>query len=349
MRFGYFDDLRQEYVITTPRTPLPWINYLGTDGFFSLVSNTAGGYSFYRDAKLLRLTRYRYNNVPDGQRGPPLLYQGRRHGLESRLAADPDRAGLLRLPPRTRLYGDRGREERPRRDPGDVRPVGDPCEVIRVNLRTRTGAPKDIDLFSYVEFCLWNADDDSRNFQRNFSTGEVEVEGGAIYHKTEYRERRRHYTVFAANAVPDSFETSRDAFLGAYRSAANPAAVENGKCANSIAHGWSPVGVHHFHLKLQPGETRSLVFVLAFIENPKAEKVQRARRRQQDPRPRPAGKVRTDAQVDAALCALRAYWEELLSRLHHHVPGRKARPHGQYLEPVPVHGHLQHEPQRLLL
>ena len=64
MRFGHFDDANREYVITTPRTPLPWINYLGCNDFFSLISNTCGGYSFYKDAKLLRLTRYRYNDVP---------------------------------------------------------------------------------------------------------------------------------------------------------------------------------------------------------------------------------------------------------------------------------------------
>lgn len=64
MKFGYFDDTNKEYVITSPKTPLPWINYLGSENFFSLISNTCGGYSFYKDAKLLRLTRYRYNNVP---------------------------------------------------------------------------------------------------------------------------------------------------------------------------------------------------------------------------------------------------------------------------------------------
>ena len=64
MKFGHFDDKNREYVITSPRTPYPWINYLGTQGFFSLISNTAGGYSFYKDARLRRITRYRYNNVP---------------------------------------------------------------------------------------------------------------------------------------------------------------------------------------------------------------------------------------------------------------------------------------------
>ena len=69
MKFGYFDDKQKEYVITSPETPLPWINYLGNESFFSLISNTCGGYSFYKDAKLLRLTRYRYNNVPADTNG----------------------------------------------------------------------------------------------------------------------------------------------------------------------------------------------------------------------------------------------------------------------------------------
>ena len=69
MKFGFFDDQNKEYVITTPRTPLPWINYLGSKDFFSLISNTCGGYSFYKDAKLLRLTRYRYNNIPNDEGG----------------------------------------------------------------------------------------------------------------------------------------------------------------------------------------------------------------------------------------------------------------------------------------
>ena len=45
MKFGYFDDANKEYVITSPKTPLPWINYLGSENFFSLISNTCGGRS----------------------------------------------------------------------------------------------------------------------------------------------------------------------------------------------------------------------------------------------------------------------------------------------------------------
>mgnify|MGYP000529686466 CR=1 FL=1 len=103
-------------------------------------------------------------------------------------------------------------------------PRGDACEIDRLTLENKTGAPRTLDVFSYVEFCLWDAMDDSSNFQRNFSTGEVEVVGSAIYHKTEYRERRDHYAVFWANTPVTSFDTSRDAFCGVYGGPAEPEA-----------------------------------------------------------------------------------------------------------------------------
>jgi len=92
MKYGYFNDQDKEYVITAPDTPLPWINYLGSENFFSLVSNTGGGYSFYKDAKLLRLTRYRYNNVPLDSNGHYYYINdnGTIHRLESGMAAIKD-------------------------------------------------------------------------------------------------------------------------------------------------------------------------------------------------------------------------------------------------------------------
>ena len=314
MRYGHFDDARAEYVIETPRTPLPWINYLGSESFFTLVSNTAGGYSFYRDAKLLRLTRYRYNNVPADSEGHRFyikdgdtVWNPGWQPVQTELDSYSCRHGLGYTVIEGVKNGIRAAQEM-------FVPVGDPCEVIRVTVENQSAASREVKLFSYVEFCLYNAVDDANNFQRNFSTGEMEIEGGAIYHKTEYRERRRHYTVFAANAEPDGFDTSRDAFLGAYRAASNPIVVERGQCTNSVAHGWSPVGVHQFNLSLQPGEKRSLIFVLAFIENPKEEKwaapgiINKTRAHAL------LAKYATDAQVDAALETLHSYWRSLLSR-----------------------------------
>ena len=272
MRFGHFDDQNKEYVITTPQTPLPWINYLGSEDFFSLVSNTAGGYSFYRDARLRRLTRYRYNSSPldmDGHhiyiKDGDTVWNPGWQPTKTELDSYTCRHGLGYTILEGRKNGVTAQQEL-------FVPKGDACELDRLTLRNDSGTEKELDVFSYVEFCLWDAVDDSSNFQRNFSTGEVEVEGSAVYHKTEYRERRDHYAVFWANCPISSFDTSRDAFCGVYGGPADPQAVRAGHCSGSIAHGWAPVGALHIHVKLAPGECRSILFGLGYIENPQEEK-----------------------------------------------------------------------------
>ena len=313
MNFGFFDDRNREYVITTPKTPLPWINYLGCNDFFSLISNTCGGYSFYKDAKLLRLTRYRYNNVPADTNGKyfylkdgdtiwnpgwqpsktPLDFYECRHGIGySRFLSSKNGLSASVL---------------------TFVPMNDSCEISQIKLTNESGAEKNITLFSYVEWCLWNADDDMKNFQRNLSTGEVELSGSAIFHKTEYRERRNHYAVYSVNTDIDGFDTDRDAFLGAYRGADCPQAVENGACTNSIANGWSPIASHQVQLTLSPGETKSLVFVLGYIENNTEDKWESYGIINKKPAFEMIGKYQTDADVESAFAQLNNYWKSLLS------------------------------------
>ncbi len=314
MKFGYFDDENREYVITTPKTPLPWINYLGCRDFFTLLSNTCGGYSFYKDAKLLRLTRYRYNDVPMDINGKYFYIKDGdtiwnpgwqpvkteldsyecRHGIGySRFNSEKNgvAASLLTFVP-----------------------MNDACEVTRLVLTNKSSSQKDISLFSYVEWCLWNADDDSRNFQRNFSTGEVEVVDSVIFHKTEYRERRNHYAIYAVNEKIDGFDTIREAFLGAYRGAGEPEAVEKGSCSGSIASGWQPIAAHQLNISLKPGESKSLVFVLGYIENAEDDKWESYGVINKKKAWEMLGRYKTDEDVDKAFAELNDYWKELLSR-----------------------------------
>ncbi len=287
--------------------------HLGSEDFFSLVSNTGGGYSFYRDARLRRLTRYRYNNSPLDMDGHRIYIND--GGTIWNPGWQPAKTELDRYTCRhglgyTILQGEKNGIAAAQEL---FVPRGDACEIDRLTLENKTAAPRTLDVFSYVEFCLWDAMDDSSNFQRNFSTGEVEVVESAIYHKTEYRERRDHYAVFWANAPVTSFDTSRDAFCGVYGGPAAPEAVKAGHCSNSIAHGWAPVGAHHFHLTLAPGERKSIIFGLGYIENPVGEKfsapgiINKARAEAM------MARYATDAQVDAARRALADYWQELLS------------------------------------
>ncbi len=138
-------------------------------------------------------------------------------------------------------------------------PLKTQAEVQKLTLRNQSGTTKKLKLFSFVEWCLWNAATDMENFQRNFSTGEVEVDGSVIYHKTEYRERRNHYAYYSVNQPVDGYDTDRETFFGLYNGFDEPQTVMDGTPRNSVAHGWSPVASHCLENELNPGESKELV------------------------------------------------------------------------------------------
>ena len=312
MQYGHFDDKSREYVITNYETPLPWINYLGSDSFFTLLSNTAGGYAFYKDARLRRITRYRYNNLPLDQDGFHIYIKDKNtiwnpgwQPTKTKLDHYECHHGLGY----TTIIG--------RKNKVEVKQElyvskDDNILLMRVTVDNKDKVKKELDLFSFIEFCLWDAQDDTTNFQRNYSTGEVEVVGSTIYHKTEYRERRNHYAAFHANKKVTSFDTSRDAFMGVYGSPAAPNAVKNGKCSDSIAHGWQPVGAHHFHLELEAGESYDVIFALAYVEVPEKEKFVKPGIINKEPAKKLIGKYDTNKKFDAGLKKLNTFWTELL-------------------------------------
>ncbi len=314
--YGHFDDKAREFVITDPATPWPWINYLGSEEFFSLISGTAGGYSFYRDAKFRRLTRYRYNGVPMDSGGryfyvnddgcvwspgwkpckTPLDFWECRHGMGY-----------------TRITGEKGGL---RVSALFFVPRGYPCEVQKVTLTNRSSSEKRFKLWSFVEWCLWNAETDMENFQRNLSTGEVEVEGSVIYHKTEYRERRNHYAFYGVNTPVDGFDTDRETFMGMYEGFEAPRNVVAGKSSRSIAHGWSPIASHFLEISLEPGESRDLVFVLGYAENPEEEKFIAPGVINKQEAFRMMEAFSDPVKVDAAFEGLRSYWDGLLGNFN---------------------------------
>ena len=331
--FGYFDDKNREYVINDPATPFPWINYLGNEDFFSLISNTAGGYSFYKDAKFRRITRYRYNGVPMDNGGryfyindggtvwnpgwkpcrTPLDSYECRHGMNY-----------------TRITGSKNGIE------ASVLffvPLKTWAEVQKLTLKNTTSEKKCVKLFSLTEWCLWNAATDMENFQRNWSTGEVEIEGATIYHKTEYKERRNHYAYYTVtNAEIQGYDTDRESFIGLYNEFADPQRVVEGRSSQSVAHGWSPIASHYIEVELQPGESREYIFLLGYVENAEDEKFS-----PEDIMRKKAGEIissqdsdvtlvnkkkaheviarfSTVEAVDAAFEELRQMWDELLDK-----------------------------------
>lgn len=322
-KYGHFDDAHREYVITDPKTPWPWINYLGNEDFFSLISNTAGGYSFYMDAKFRRITRYRYNNVPMDNDGryfyikdgdtvwnpgwkpcrTPLDFYETRHGMSyTRITGrknDVEASVLFFVPLHT--WG----------------------EVQKMTLKNLGNEVKKLKVWSFQEWCLWNGATDMENFQRNFSTGEVEVEGSVIYHKTEYRERRNHYSFYSVNTPIQGYDTDRETFVGLYSEKSMPDVVAEGTPRNSWAHGWSPIASHYIEVELQPGEHKDLIFLLGYVEEKQEQKwiAPDGSFSDKDGLDMVINKTQaknmiaafdTTEKVDKAFAELQAYWDNLL-------------------------------------
>ncbi|MCL2317171.1 MAG: glycosyl transferase, partial [Actinomycetia bacterium] len=317
MRFGHYDDDACEYVITTPDTPLPWINYLGSQDFFSLISHRGGGYSFYRDARLRRLTRFRYASVPADNDGRYLFLND--GGDVWTPTSAPVRAALDAFECRhglgySTITGERGGV---RAQTTYFVPLDATCEVQHVRLTNTSGIHKHLTAFSYVEWCLWDALDDMLNLQRNLSLAELEVEDSTIYHRTEYRERRNHYAFYGVNAPVAGFDTDRDAFIGGpWGSLASAAVPRAGRPGNSLASGWYPIASHCLDVPLAPGETREFVFVLGYAENPDDAKWESPGVIRKDGARALLARFATPAQAEAELDRLKAYWRDLLGQFH---------------------------------
>ncbi len=313
MKFGFFDDSNREYVITNPKTPYPWINYLGSQQFFSLISNTAGGYSFFKDARLRRITRYRYNNTPIDMGGRYFYINDGETVWNpgwSPSKTDLDSYECRHGMGYTVINGKKN----------DISatvtffvPNNFNGEVQKVVLKNEGTATKSFKLFSFAEWCLWNASDDGENFQRNFNTGEVEIEGSTIYHKTEYKERRDHFAFYTVNADICGYDTDRDSFIGLYNGFGNPQSVMAGAPSNSVADGWSPIASHCMDITLNAGETKEFVFVLGYVENGD-DKWTADGQMNKSQAYAMMEMFNTSSKADAALEELKTSWVELLSK-----------------------------------
>lgn len=274
MKYGYFDDEKREYVITDPATPLPWINYLGRNDMYGLISNTAGGYTFFKDAKLRRLTRFRYNNIPRD-------FGGRYYYIKD--------GGTIWnpsfMPCKTKLDNYKCRHgmgysifEGTNNDLFASLtcfiPLTDNVEIHKLTIENLSPKTKSIQIYGTVEWCLYNAVDDSSNFQRNYNTGEVLIDkkNNSIFHTTEYRERRNHFAFFHVNKDIDGFDSDLDTFIGKMNSWSNPQAVMAGTSYSSIASGWSPISALRNDITLASNEKITLIYLLGYVENDKEEK-----------------------------------------------------------------------------
>ncbi len=330
MKYGYFDVENKEYVITRPDTPLPWINYLGCEEYCGLISNTGGGYSFYKDPKERRLLRYRYNNIPYDRGGRYVYIRDNKTSEFWSATWQPV------IKPTAKMSEDNGTAlfsvQEGKKDDyiyecrhglGYTKitsnykgiqsqatyfvPIGENCEVWMVELKNNSLQERSLSTFSFVEFCLWDALNDMTDYQYNLNIGETEVEDSMIYHLSRFRVEKSYFGYFHCNRDISGFETQRQDFLGLYGDLSSPRAVSEGKMNNSIACGWAPVGSHKVDITLKSGESKVIVFVLGYSEDRKDAK-------------RAVAKFATKELVEKELGKLKKVWDDNLSKLSVNTP-----------------------------
>ena len=311
MKYGHFDDARREYVVTRPDTPLPWINYLGVNEYCGLISNTAGGYSFFRDPRERRILRYRYNNVPADRPGRYIYLRDNAtgdywSGSWQPVLKDPKgyryecRHGLS-YTTITTTYAGIGTETT------YFVPLGENLEIWHLKVTNHSRRKRSIGCFAYAEFCLWDAVNDMTDFQYNLNIGQTKFRSNTIYHVTNYHAHQPCYAWFWANRKVTSWDGLRQAFIGPYRSESNPVAVEDGRCSATGAVGWAPCAAMHVTLSLAPGAEDEIVFVLGYGETWGEDAPLRK-------------KYRSPAAVRRELQKLRSYWDDTLGRYTAQTP-----------------------------
>lgn len=278
MRYGYFDDKNKEYVITQPDTPRSWSNYLGSTEYGAIITNNAGGYSFYKSAAQGRFVRLRFNSLPLDQPGryvylhdheskdfwsaswqpvgkPLSEYKSEcRHGT-AYTAISSEYAGI-------------------HAEITYFVPLGKDFECWHVKITNLSQKPRQLSAFTFVEYgANWNAGDDLGNLQYSQFIVKMDVTGNLIDHGSnvslpfmpddfEEKDQGRHTFLALLGADIAGYDTDRDAFLGPYRTYANPIAVERGHCSNSVGVGDNACGTLQSKIQLNPGETKELLVLM---------------------------------------------------------------------------------------
>jgi cellobiose phosphorylase len=310
MEYGYFSQNNKEYIIVRPDTPTPWINYLSNSEYCAIISNTAGGYSFHIDPRERRILRYRYNNVPMDRPGRYLYIRDNKSGdywsptwqpVFKKLSAYECRHGLgyTKI---SSSYSDIEAEVT------YFVPLDENLEIWMLTLRNTSSEEKELTVFSYAEFCLWQAEFDQTDLQSIQFRGVAKYEEDAIFH--HFFNPYTGYAFFASNGTITGYDCNREKFIGLYHSESNPLAVERGQCFNSESLGGNPIAATSNLVKLGPGETKTIIFILGVAkEKSEAKKY--------------IQKFKKKTSVDAEFQKLREYWDAYLSNFQVDAPDKE--------------------------
>ncbi|MFA9389617.1 MAG: GH36-type glycosyl hydrolase domain-containing protein [Prolixibacteraceae bacterium] len=313
MQFGHFDDINKEYVITSPNTPKSWSNYLGNTEYGAIITNNAGGYSFYKSGGMGRFMRMRFNSVPMDQSGRYIYLKDRDKNdfwsgswqpvgkpLDQYKSTCHHGTGY------TKIVSEYDHIES---ETTYYVPPGQTYEVWKVKISNKDKVKRNLTAFTYIEYAgSWNAIDDLMNIQYVQYTAAMKIVDGIIDHGTNIyipempenfkeKDQGRHTFQALAGLAVTGYDTDREAFHGSYRTYANPIAVESGSCSNSLGYGDNPCGSLSGDISLDPGESKTFL-VLVGIGKASAE----GKQTQQ--------KYSDLSIVDDELNEVKAYWHK---------------------------------------
>ncbi len=309
MQYGYFDVDKKEYVITNPKTPTPWINYLGSGKYGGIISNTAGGYSFHTDPRNRRITRYRYNNVPIDRPGRYIYIKNKKNSEYWNPGFQPSQKSIKNYFCRHGLGYTviEGEYKGVRAETVYFIPNNESFEIWLLILHNKTKHIQNLQIFSYAEFSFWDAIMDQQNVDWVQQINQGRYNNGIITWFPHHD--KKNATFFATNEKINSFDTNLEAFIGKYHSEANPIAVENGKCSNSISYRMNGVGAFCIDLRLNANQKKEMIFILGYSEN-------RSKIRSQ------IKKYFDFKKVYSALDRLKKSWNEYISKLYVETPDK---------------------------
>lgn len=308
MRYGYFDNINREYVIERPDIPVSWTNYLGVKDLCTVLSHNAGGYSFYKTPQHGRMTRFRANGVPLDRPGHYIYLRDDASGEYWSLSWQPVGVPLDKATYQCR-HGLSYSAFSCAYQGIDAQqlvfiPVHDDVELWEVKITNNSEQTRHVSVFSYVEFSFHHIDIDNQNLQMSLYASGSDYENGVIEYDFFYEPWTFHY--FTANFEPDSYDTLRDQFLGAYRSETNPIAVESGRCSNTSELGGNHCGALHKKISLAPGEEIRLIYMLGVGDRAAGQAMRE--------------KYATSSKVQEALAELKEYWRQKLDMFQCSTP-----------------------------
>ena len=290
MRFGYFDDKNKEYVIKRPDTPRSWSNYLGSTEYGAIITNNAGGYSFYKSAAQGRFMRMLFNSIPVDQPGRYLYIHDKDTKDYWSASWQPVGKSLKKYKSECRhgtAYTKISSEySKIKTETTYFVPLNRTDEIWYLKVTNTSRKKRNLSIFTFVEYTNnWKLSQDLNNLQYSQYIIKMDVVDNIIDHGTnvympsmpeqiEEDGQGRHTFLAITGAKVKGFDTDRDIFLGPYRTYANPVVVKKGKCKNSIAVGDNGCGTLQVDIKLKPNESKDLIIIMgigtAGIEGKKA-------------------------------------------------------------------------------